>query len=612
VDSHTWAISSRGFKDVFANKMLVMIDGRSVYTPLFSGTYWDVQDTMLEDIDHIEIIRGPGATLWGANAVNGVINIITKSAKDTVGGLASAGAGTEERGFLNARYGWQFGSNTFLRVYGKYFDRDDSVFPNGDDAHDEWYRLRSGFRLDHQPTEQNLFTLQGDIYGGKSDQIYSAPVPPSFTVVGTNVVPIPAGTMSVPATDEVSGGNLLGRWTHNVSDTSDVKLQAYFDRTSRESTTDYRRAKFREDRDTYDLNFQHRFELPEAPFVLWPFVNLDQEIIWGLGYRATSDDIRTNFTVGFRPRNRTTSVFSAFVQDEIRIITNQLHFLVGSKFEHNDYTGFEVQPSGRLIWTPTERHSIWGALSRAVRTPSRAEHDVTLQLLQTIPANSFGPGSPAIPTLTAFHGSDHFKAEELLAYEAGYRFQARSNLSFELALFYNDYDQLRSGEVEAVRPPGFPFATSGRIANKIFGETYGGELSVVWQPLTYWRLVANYSYLQMQLHHRAGSTDISGENAEQASPHHQASLRSSLDLPHNVQFDCAVRYVDNLPSPEQRIPSYVALDARLAWRPRKNLELSIVGQNLLDDRHPEFRPTIVVTQTTEVERSVYGKITWHF
>ncbi|MDB6121346.1 MAG: ligand-gated TonB-dependent outer rane channel [Pedosphaera sp.] len=589
VDSHQWAISARGFNDVFANKLLVLQDGRSLYTPLFSGVFWDVQDTLMEDIDHIEVIRGPGAAVWGANAVNGVINIITKNAKDTQGILITGGGGTEERGFGGFRYGGQLGQDVYFRVYAKYFNRDDSAFPNGSDARDAWQMGQGGFRIDWDTLErtQNLLTLQGDIYGGRASQIfntYDPSNPPSYA-------------RTVQQDFRLGGGNLLGRWTHEFSDTSELKLQMYYDRTERNTVI------FMENQDTYDLDLKHHFELGERNVVLW-----------GAGYRIVADKIGNSASISLNPDNRRTQLFSAFVQDEITLVEKRLKLTLGAKFEHNDFTGFEFQPSGRLLWTPHDQHTLWASISRAVRTPSRAEEDVKLS--NVIPPGGLFPGSPT--AVSTIYGNEQFKSEVLIAYELGYRVQPHANLSIDLTTFYNDYDDLRSVEfgpsptqplTAPPPPPGLFIPFHGD--NKLYGETYGAELAATWQVTKRWRLTPAYTLLEMQLHRQPGSTDTTSEADEGRSPQQQFSLRSSLDLPQGFSVDATLRYVDRLPT--LRISSYVELDVRLGWHSKNNnLEVAIVGQNLLAEQHAEFAPSFINTQQTEVQRGVYGKVTMRF
>ncbi|MDB6064666.1 MAG: ligand-gated TonB-dependent outer rane channel [Pedosphaera sp.] len=570
VDSQNWAISARGFNDVFANKLLVMQDGRSIYTPLFSGVFWDVQNPLMEDIDRIEVIRGPGASLWGANAVNGVINIITKSAKETQGFLATAGGGSELNAFGSFQYGGKFGENAYFRVYGQYLNRGDSASPAGGNADDEWQIGQGGFRVDWDASEQNLFTLQGDIYGGRLHQTFGTYAPANF----------PTFSQTVSDDVPVDGGNILGRWAHAFSEDSELKLQLYYDRTERDT------AIFQENRDTYDVDLQHHFKAGDR-----------NDFIWGLGYRISADKIRSTPTVSFDPSRQETHLYSAFAQDEITLLTNRLRLTLGTRLEHNDYTGFEVQPNGRLLWTPGGHQTFWGAVSRAIRTPSRAEVSVTLN-------------QPMPPFVVAtLQGNPDYKSEELTAYEIGYRVEPLPNVSFDLATFYNVYDHLRSLETGTPSAP-FPVFIPVQAENKLHGETYGFEASVAWQATGWWRLTPAYSLLKTQIHQDADSTDTTSINLDQgASPQQQFSLRSSMDLPQHVSLDFTLRYVDQLPA--LNVGSYVAVDVRLGWRPYKNLDLAIVGQNL-GGVHTEFKPTFISTQPTEVRPSVYGKVTWRF
>jgi iron complex outermembrane receptor protein len=580
-DAHTWAITSRGFNDIFANKLLVLMDGRSVYTPLFSGVYWDVQDTVMEDIDRIEVIRGPGATLWGANAVNGVINIITRSARETQGLLTTAGGGTEEQAFGSVRYGGKLGEHAWYRVSAKSFRHDDSVMPDGRNGQDAWWMTRAGMRVDWEPNPQDALTVLGDWYTGEVDQVYDITSlnPPYLFAQGDD--------------SELTGCNLLGRWTRSYSDTASVELQAYYDRSSRFGP------RVREARQTGDLEWQNRFSAGER-----------NQVVWGFGYRGTGDRIDDGFMVEVNPRRRYTSLLNGFVQDKVTLVADRLKLTLGTKIERNSFTGFEVQPGARLLWTPHERHAVWASVARAARTPSRMEGDGRINV-QVAPPGVFGP----LPTAAAVVGRDGYRSEELIAYEAGYRFQPVKNLSLDLAVFYNDYDHLRSLEqgtngIETIPAPVHAVSTVV-VDNELTGETYGAELGATLQITDWWRVRGGYTYLQMQLHTRRKSSDTTSEGSEGQSPHHQFSIRSSISLPGHTEFDCGLRYVDSLPTPN--IPAYLELDARVAWHPSDHWEIAIVGRNLLDKQHPEFSPSpLFNTQRTEVQRGVFGKITFRF
>ncbi|MGD0057927.1 MAG: TonB-dependent receptor [Verrucomicrobiia bacterium] len=541
IDAHTWAISSRGFNSEFADKLLVLIDGRSVYTPLFSGVFWDVQSPMLEDVDRIEVIRGPGATMWGANAVNGVINIITKSAKDTQGWLLSGGGGNQDRGFGEFRYGGSHGDDLYYRLYGTYFDHADSEKLGGGNGRDGWQQGRGGFRMDWQPSRDNLLTVQGDAYDGTEGQVES---------VSTNTPPY---TQQLTRDTDISGGDVLGRWTHTLANGSEIKLQTYYDKTVRDMTI------VGDNLDTFDVDLQYDRQIGSR-----------QEVIAGLGYRLEDETIRNSSTV-----HTDRQLFSGFIQDEVTLIPERLKLTLGTKLEHNDFTGFEVEPSGRVSWTPTVHQTVWAAVSRAVRTPSDSE------------------------------GNKAFGSEDLLAYELGYRVRPCERVSLDFATFYNDYSKLAT-------------TTTGTPGNDSSAQTYGLEAAGNWQMLDWWRWQATYTDLHVQLHVDDAAT-TRPEIDPGGSPQQQFSVRSVMDLPHQVQFDATLRYVDRVTittvtstsTTVLPVPQYFSLDLRLAWKPRKNLEFSVVGQDLLDSEHLEFAPSFQ-SQTTEVGRSIYGKITWTF
>lgn len=545
IDSRQWAITARGFNNVFANKMLVLIDGRTVYTPLFAGVYWDVQDTLLEDLDRIEVISGPGATLWGSNAVNGVINIATKSAKDTQGGLLSVGGGTQLNDFAKARYGGELAPNVYYRVYESYFDRGNSVKPNGDGVNDAWRMGQGGFRIDSYATTDTQLTLQGDIYDG-------------------------AITRAGPDDIRVTGGNLLGRWSRTLAENSDIKLQVYYDRTYR-----FIPASFTQTLNTYDIDFQHHFPLGNA-----------HDIVWGVGFRVVGDDVINTPANAFLPPDVTQKWFSAFAQDEITLFEDRLHLTLGTKLEHNHYTGFELQPSARAAWMLDKDQTVWAAASRAVRTPSRVDVDL------------YSPAAP--PYLIA--GGPNVVSEKLIAYELGYRAQVNPRLALSLSTFYNNYDDLRS--LQPLHPPkAFPVDLSSGLQ----GRSTGAELTMEWQAAPAWLLRAGYTELRVSSEPKPETSDRNAGASIARDPNRQFSVRSQFDLSAKWELDADLRYVG--PIRNQEVSGYAEMDLHLGWRPAPAWEFSLVGQNLLHSHHAEFNPP---GSRQEIPRSVYEKTSWHF
>jgi iron complex outermembrane receptor protein len=570
ISSDDWAVGIRGFSSRLSRSMLVLIDGRSVYTPLFAGVYWQIQDTLLEDVERVEVIRGPGGTLWGANAVNGVVNVITKSAADTHGELVTAGGGSEERVFGGARHGGQVG-DLHYRVYGKAFDRD-AGFSRDAPNFDAWRMGQAGARMDWTPPGSDKATLQGDYYYGDlgARGVGTVLDPPGFELHDKDV--------------DVAGGNVLGRWTHAFGGGSEATLQAYYDRTNR------RDLEFAEGRDTGDVDFQHRFAM--GP----------HEVVWGLGYRVTSGAVDSAEDIEITPRRRTNHLVSGFLQDEWTLFDDRVRLIAGSKLEWNDYSGVEVQPTGRLLWLPAPRHVLWAAVSRAVRTPSRVEQDLAITALV----------DPATPTFARVVGDGRFKSETLIAYELGYRWRARDDLSFDVAAFYSDYENLLSAETGQpfvdTTPDGPRTIVPLALRNRLDGDVYGVELTADARPLPWWRLTATYTYLEVDLSREPGSNDVTQNAVQGSSPHHQAALRAMVDLPYGFELDGFLRYVDNLPA--QRVGSYVELDLRVGWHVTPNLELAAVAQNLLAPHHAEFANGRL--DPVEIQRGAYGKVTWRW
>jgi iron complex outermembrane receptor protein len=564
IDANKWAITARGFNSRFANKLLVLIDGRSVYTPLFAGVYWEANEVMLEDVERIEVIRGPGGTLWGANAVNGVINIITRSSHETTGTLLTGGIGNEERGFANARHGGTTSSGRNYRVYGKFHGTDtgeptDIWFPT--DAHDDGEFGQAGFRMDWENDSSNSITLQGDVYQGHADQ------------------QLITDFLAPPVTDNAryQGHNLLYRWTHRNGSSSGYTLQAYYDHAGLDSEVLY------EDRDTVDIDFQHQYSTGGR-----------HDLVWGLNYRNISDDTSSRPTFSLNPSSRTVNLYTAFMQDEISLLDDRARLTLGTKLEHNDFTGFEAQPSVRMAWLTDAGATLWGAVSRAVRTPARGEYDVTLMV-------------PTAGGALTVLGNEDYDSEHLLAYELGYRFKPFESLSVDLAAFHYQYDDLRTVDMTAV--PG-----EADFNNNMDGDTSGIEVDAHWQVSNVQALHANYTHTEMHLDLTNGSSDIVSASAQDSSPLNQGNLWLTSNLDNHLALDLGLRYVGSVQTPGMpfKTPSYLAFDARLGWTPNPGLELSLVGQNLLDDSHPEFYPDFIFSMPTEVERSIFGKVTLKF
>ena len=572
-----WAITVRGFNNQFANKLLVLTDGRSIYTPLFGGVYWDVQDLLLEDIERIEVIRGPGATLWGANAVNGVINIITKSAEETAGWLVGAGTGNVERVLGSVRYGGRSTGNVHYKAFANYHEMDDFVNADGGSAADGWQLGHGGFRLDWKRRPTDLWTLQGDVYSGEMGKTI------------TQSTPNPPFTQTLDTFADVAGGNAIGRWTRAFSPRLRTTLQLYFDRTERRAT------RLGEERNTLDVDFEQELGLGNR-----------NQVVWGLGYRMTQDDIDNTFVASLDPPQRRDHLYSGFVQDEIGIVPQRLRLTLGSKFEHNSYTGSEIQPSVRLRWTPDPRFTTWGAVSRAVRTPSRVESDVRFVLGTFALSDTLN--------VIALIGNPELQADELLAWELGMRLHPMQRLLLDLASFYNVYDEL--GTIESGTrahhdtPPPPHRLWPLDFANLGSGRTWGVELVAHWEVTDRFRLVGGYTWLDVEFEREPGSLDTGGDIAEGNDPEQQVQLRAQLDLPGSVDVDVMGFYVDALPG--QDIPAYTRLDLRMEVPLAPRLRLTLVGQNLLEPQHPEFAGAVTSAHATEVPRGVYAKALWHY
>jgi iron complex outermembrane receptor protein len=579
VDANHWSVAIRGLAGQFSKDLLVLIDGRSVYTPLFAGVYWDAQEVMLEDVERIEVIRGPGGTIWGANAVNGVINIITKSAENTHGALATLGGGNVDEGTGGVRYGGTAGKDFNYRVYGIGSIRGPEFHSDGE-AFDQWRMGQMGFRTDWKSTEKDAFTVQGDIYRvGSGERVSLASFSP------------PAETQPAD-TAYTSGGNLLARWQHTTGEGSDIQIQAYFDRTNRVDSEGG------ETRDTFDVDFvQHARTFGQ------------QELTWGLGARISpSNFLQTSAGVNFLPNKQTDSIYSGFMQYELPIVRDRLTLTAGSKLEHNNFSGFVYEPSVRLLWTPTDHQSFWAAVTRAVRTPSRQDQDVSFNIFAGF-VNLGTPPSP-IPVFFDIEGNRKQKAEQLIGYEAGYRTQVNRDIYVDFTGFYNAYRDLE-GYGPAILIEASPTAPVFFVlpyANIIQGDTVGAEIAPDWKIKPWWQVRGSYSYMNLTLKDKPGFTDVGNllKSYEGSSPRHVVGFQSLFNLPKHFELDATYGYSSTLP--QYNVDAYSTADVRLGWHYGEGLDFSVIGQNLLRSSHEEFggNPGPLVG----IKRSVYAKVTW--
>jgi iron complex outermembrane receptor protein len=558
-NAHDWGVSARGFNTELANKMLVMIDGRTVYTPLFSGVRWDVQDYLLEDIERIEAISGPGGSLWGANAVNGVINITTKNARDTQGFYGEIGGGDPLDLVSGARYGGRLGDGAYFRIYGKRVERGSQALASGADAGDQSRFSQGGFRLDADTAGNGSVTLQGDYYLGNE----------GFVDGGDG---------------KVAGGNVLGRWVQPLANGSDLQVQLYYDRT-------YLRqpvaagpfsvaGSFTDDLETCDVDLQHT--IPHRG---------DRLTVWGLAYRHIQDRTTDAPGLDFQPPEQAQDLFSGFVHEQLPL-GHGFQLSAGTKIEHNDYTGLEIEPNIRLQRQFSGNRMLWAAVSRAVRTPSRIDRDIR---------------QPAGP-ITILAGGSDFDSETVIAYEAGARAQLGARLIGSVSLFYNDYRDVRSLHATPVTLLPFVFG------NDLEGESHGAELALSYDVLAWWRLRATYTRLDTRLRVKPGGVDLNNALNETSDPENQFALLSSMDLPHGFELDGQLRWVDTLVNNNNgapgTVPGYVELNVRLGLRVNDQWDLSLVGQNLLDAQHPEFG--LAGPNRVEIRRSVFGKLSWRY
>ncbi len=581
INANSWAVTVRGFNSRFSNKLLVMIDGRSVYTPLFSGVLWDQQNIVLEDIERIEVVRGPGGTLWGANAVNGVINIITRSSKDTQGVLVKAAGGDEYQSQALIRVGGKIGENGSVRVYGKFESFDANEAATGAEANDDWRNFRGGFRTDFDLSARDTLMMTGEVSFIDSGETLDVPLltPPFLERRDADI--------------ERVGAHILAQWTRDLGDGSEISVQGFVD------YSDIEIPQGEEKRLTLDIAAQHALSLGEK-----------HDLLWGVGFRNISDEILNSEFVAFADTARSAQIYNGFVQDTFKA-TENLDIVLGAKFEHNDYTGFEVQPSARFVWRAEENVTLWGAVSRAVRTPSRAEDDIR-SIAGVIPPGF--PGNPGpLPLALQLTGDRNIDSETLIAYELGARFRFADSISFDVTGFYNKYADLRGSRIGApvvTLTPTPHVVLPLTVDELVDADTHGLEAVLDWQVASNWRLQATYAYLSID-GDAPVSPDVRAGAPGGADPTHTANLRSLLDINKRLKFDAALRFVDDLEG--FGIDSYVTVDARLAWRPDDHFEIAVTGRNLTNDAHFEFgTDSSFSTVPTSVERSVFASVSAKF
>ncbi|MGI6656476.1 MAG: TonB-dependent receptor plug domain-containing protein [Desulfobulbus sp.] len=572
-----WSVSARGFGGYTANKVLALIDGRSLYSTSYSGVWWDAQHVMLEDIERIEVVRGPGGSLWGANAVNGVVNVITKKAQDTQGTLVRVGGGNQQPLTAAARHGGKIGDAAYLRLYAARDGFAANTLPDGTDANDNWYSHQGGFRMDGVVGDSNKWTLQGDIYQDRKEQLI-----------------YPLWTQDPPyqgyqeSEIEVEGHNLLGRLRRDLSKGRALTVQAYYDYVHRIEHSSG--MKFR----TLDLDVQYETPLGDR-----------HGLVMGMGYRNTDTEFgETRYTA---PAEQTNNLWSGFLQDEITLLADTLWLTLGTKYEYNGFTGSEWQPNARLMWKPADRHFLWTSVARAVRTPSLIEREGRMVVGEGSPA----PGMPVFPF--ALKGNHAFDSESVIAYEAGYRWHPRSNFSLDLSLFYNVYDNLYDFQPK-LAVDGIDLV----MTNQVEGSVHGLELAADWRPTPWLSFAAAYSYLEKALKVNEGTAMPVGHFHDSAARHH-LSLRSSIELHDDWLLNIWARASSGLecvstatlPVRMEKIDGYVSLDANLIWTPTPNLELMLGGRNLFDSGRKEYAYELYLPPV-EIRRSVFGKLTWKF
>ncbi|MGB7848082.1 MAG: TonB-dependent receptor [Candidatus Acidiferrum sp.] len=580
VNADWWSVSARGFSDYLNNKMLILVDSRSLYNPEFGGIEWDQEQVPMDQIERIEVIRGPGGTLWGANAVNGVINIITKTADQTEGLAVATSASPEEGYTASVRYGGKLARDLSYRLFGKAEYWNPGFKPSGANAFDSWNMSQGGMRMDWKVSPKDTLTVDGRGYEGHIHDtlpMFRAPGAPQILFLEDFVA---------------KGGHLLGRWNHTFSDRSQTDVLGYCERAERTSP-------IHEQRNTCDLEFQHNYQLSQR-----------HSLIWGGGVYTTGSYKPPFFQTYMVPALRRDTTVSAFAQYEFDIVPDRIRLIAGSKFVHNPFTGFEIQPQIRGVWTPSRAHTLWGAVSRGVRVPTELERDSGFLLAQL-------PGS--VPTYLTVMGDPKVKAEVVRAYELGYRLQPVSFLSFDADIFYNHYDNLINLDFVHLGTYGAPIVHTNPFYVEVPvpwenigpGQTHGAELSAQINPVSRWRLAAGVTEVRGNSLNLGGSLNRPVANT----PGHQFNIQSRLDLTSHLAFDSALYHYGAIPLDEafvqsQNVQTHNRLDLGLSLRRVSGFTFSVWGRDLGTDRHPETLPALFTTASSYVGRSVVFNLSW--
>ena len=580
INSNSWSVSIRGGSGRYGDKLLVMIDGRSIYTPLYAGVYWENQDMILDDIERIEVIRGPGATIWGANAVNGVINIITKKTDQTLGSHLDVSAGSINTILAGIRYGGKINNNAQYRMSLKYRNQSPMDQPDGTENHDETQIGQGSFRTDWTPNTSDNFSLQGSFFNGIIDEnvVWSQPVPPYSTPVFNH--------------SDSHGWDLVGSWNRQISNENQVNLKLYYDNAYRDAFY------YTSDIDTWDIEFQQHFTIANS-----------QNLIYGFRYRHTLSDSIGKTNIHFTKEKRTDYLYSFFLQDEIELISNELFFTLGSKFDYQSVADFEVMPTARLLWKVTDNNSLWAAVSRAVRNPSIFEQDVLVE------AGYYPtPGNPEQILGVWVEGNPNLKSEKNISYEGGYRARLASSFSIDLALFYMTYDDVRGFAPVQPVPTSSPvphLRTGFQMINNISGYSYGFEISADWNPLEQLSFRANYSNLQIQVDDIPGFSSTQLLEFDGKTPTSLFTISTNWALLENLDLGMYLYGSSKLFYATAPIPSYLRCDLRMAWQASANIEFSLVGQNLFDSTHTEY-PSADNLVNSNIPMSVYAGLTLNY